>query len=85
MHVAIKTLAIFVFALILEPAMSAEVANSPPPTTATRPSTTGPEQNSVPNDAAPASRTRTTGQTTQDPTIKQMNETEKSKVERTGK
>jgi hypothetical protein len=47
--------------------------------------TRGPEQTSVSN-AAPAA---TTGQTTaaknQDPTIKQMNEAEKSKVEKEGK
>ncbi len=45
----------------------------------------GPEQTSVPN-AAPAA---TTGQTTaskdQDPTVKQMNQAEKSKIDKFGK
>jgi hypothetical protein len=56
-----------------------------PPSTATRPAANGPDQNSVPNAAPPASRTRTTGQSGQDPTVKQMNERERSKVEREGK
>lgn len=56
-----------------------------PPATATRPATGGPDQSSVPNAAPPASRTQTTGQTGQDQTVKEMNERERSKVEREGK
>jgi hypothetical protein len=54
-----------------------------PPTTATRP--TAPDQTSIPNDAPPATTTQTTGQVSQDPKIKEMNEKEKGKVERQGK
>ena len=55
-----------------------------PPTTATRP--TAPDQTSLPNaNAPPASTTQTTGQTTPDPKIQEMNQKEKDKVEREGK
>lgn len=56
-----------------------------PPTTATRPAANGPDQNSVPNAAPPATRTQTTGQSAPDPKVKEMNERERSKVEREGK
>jgi hypothetical protein len=63
---------------------SADAQNSStPPTTATRPS--APDQTSLPNAGPPASTTQTTGQVNQDPTVKQMNEKEKGKVERQGK
>jgi hypothetical protein len=58
---------------------------SPPSTTATRPAKTPPEQTSVPNASPPATRTQTTGEASQDPTIKKMNEDEKQKVETKGK
>jgi hypothetical protein len=58
---------------------------SPPDTTATRPAKTPPEQTSVPNASPPATRTQTTGEASQDPTIKKMNEDEKQKVETKGK
>lgn len=58
-------------------------SNTSPPTTATRP--TAPDQTSIPNNAPPASTTQTTGQASQDPKIKEMNEKEKGKVERQGK
>jgi hypothetical protein len=58
-------------------------STSPPPATATRPATTPPGQSSLPNASPPA--TQTTGEAPRDPTIKQMNEAEKSKVERMGK
>ena len=61
----------------------AKAQTSPPPATATRPGS--PDQTSVPNQAPPASRTQTTGETSQDPTIKKMNEDEKRKVEKEGK
>ena len=59
--------------------------DTPPATTATRPAANGPDQSSVPNAAPPASRTQTTGQTPPDPRVKEMNERERSKVEREGK
>ncbi|MEH2487284.1 hypothetical protein [Bradyrhizobium sp. AZCC 2230] len=55
-----------------------------PPTTATRP--TAPEQNSLPNAGAPpASTTQTTGQSSNDPKVREMNQKEKDKVDRQGK
>ena len=55
-----------------------------PPTTATRP--TAPDQNSLPNATAPpASTTQTTGQTSTDPKVQEMNQKEKDKVDRQGK
>jgi hypothetical protein len=59
-------------------------ANPPPDATATRPVKT-PEQTSVPSASPPATTTQTTGQTNQDPKVKEMNEREKGKVEREGK
>lgn len=58
-------------------------SNSPPPTTATRP--TQPEQTSVPNNSPPATRTQTTGETNRDPTVQKMNEDAKEKINREGK
>jgi len=58
--------------------------NAAPPTTATRP--TAPDQNSLPNAAAPpASTTQTTGQSSTDPKVQEMNQKEKDKVDRHGK
>ena len=58
--------------------------STPPPTSATRPST--PDQTSLPNATAPpASTTQTTGQHNQDPKIREMNQKEKDKVEHSGK
>jgi hypothetical protein len=59
--------------------------NSPPTATATRPAKQPQEQSSVPNNAPPATTTQTTGEASRDPTVKQMNEKEKGKVERGGK
>ena len=59
-------------------------SNTTPPTTATRP--TAPEQNSLPNvGAPPPSTTQTTGQTSSDPKVQEMNQKEKDKVDRQGK
>lgn len=58
---------------------------SQPKTTATRPAKEHPEETSIPNNAPPASRTQTTGSTSQDPTTKQMNAEEKKKLEIEGK
>ena len=60
-------------------------SNSPPPTTATRPAETMPGQTSLPNNNPPATRTQTTGQVNPDPTVKEMNDEAKRKVEREGK
>jgi hypothetical protein len=66
------------------PAVSAE--DNAPPSTATRPAKVLPDQTSTPNHAAPpATTTQTTGQAPHDPTIKEMNETEKTKVDTKGK
>ncbi|MGY3131450.1 hypothetical protein ACVWZM_002132 [Bradyrhizobium sp. USDA 4501] len=54
---------------------------SPPNATATRPARVLPDQNSVPSSGPPA----TTGQASRDPTIKQMNDDEKRKVDTKGK
>ena len=58
--------------------------NASPPTTATRP--TAPEQSSLPNaNAPPASTTQTTGHSSADPKVQEMNQKEKDKVDRQGK
>jgi hypothetical protein len=59
--------------------------NSPPSATATRPAKQPQEQSSVPNNAPPATTTQTTGEAPRDPTVKQMNQKEKDKVDREGK
>ncbi len=59
-------------------------SSATPPTTATRPS--APDQNSLPNaNAPPASTTQTTGQTSPDPKVREMNQKARDKVEREGK
>ena len=59
-------------------------SSTTPPTTATRP--TAPDQNSLPNaNAPPASTTQTTGQSSTDPKVQEMNQQEKDKVDRQGK
>lgn len=59
--------------------------SSPPSATATRPAKTPADQTSVPNASPPATATQTTGEASQDPTIKKMNEDEKQKVDTKGK
>ena len=56
-----------------------------PDTTATRPAKTPPEQSSVPTAGPAATTTQTTGEASQDPTVKKMNEDEKQKVDTKGK
>ncbi len=58
---------------------------SPPDATATRPAKTPAAQTSIPNASPPATTTQTTGEASQDPAIKKMNEDEKQKVETKGK
>jgi hypothetical protein len=70
--------------LLTMQAVSAQ-SSSPPPATATRPAENMPGQTSVPNDRSTATRTQTTGQTNPDPTVKEMNEDAKRKIEREGK
>jgi hypothetical protein len=72
--------------VLLNPGAAAQAqTSSPPSATATRPAKTPPEQTSVPNASPPASTTQTTGQASQDPTIQEMNEDEKQKVDTKGK
>jgi hypothetical protein len=78
-------LAVVALSLFIPPSVaSAEDAPSPP-TTATRPAREHPQQTSVPNNAPPASRTQTTGSTSQDPTVQNMNAEGKKKLEIEGK
>src|ERR1700722_5476300 len=65
------------------PATTAAQANSPS-ATAARPQKTGPEQTSFPNAAPPATTTQTTGESNQSPTVKNMNEDGKKKLETEG-
>ncbi|MCC8978919.1 hypothetical protein [Bradyrhizobium acaciae] len=58
---------------------------SPPSTTATRPAKVLPDQTSAPSNAPPATTGQTTGEAAKDPTIKQMNDDEKRKVDTKGK
>ncbi len=66
------------------PAANAQT-NVSPGTTATRPAKTTPDQTSIPSAGPPATTPQTTGEASRDPTIKQMNEDEKSKVDSKGK
>jgi hypothetical protein len=71
-------------AFFLPAAAALAQSNSTPPTTATRP--TAPDQNTLPNATAPpASTTQTTGQSSADPKVQEMNQKEKDKVDRQGK
>jgi hypothetical protein len=71
--------------LLLNAQAATAQTTSPPSATATRPAKTPPDQTSVPNQSPPATTTQTTGEASRDPTIKQMNEDEKRKVETKGK
>ncbi len=72
-------------ALVLNAQAAIAQTSSPPGTTATRPATTPPGQTSLPNDAAPATTSQTTGEAPRDPVVKKMNEDEKQKVDTKGK
>jgi len=82
---ALAAISILAGAVSLATQAAAAENNTPPATTATRPAANGPDQSSVPNAAPPATRTQTTGQTPPDPKVKEMNDRERSKVEREGK
>ena len=58
---------------------------SQPKTTATRPAKELPGQTSLPSNAPPATRIQPTESTDQSPTVKQMNEEAKKKLEIEGK
>ena len=79
-------LAFFAFAMAASLPVAAQTSTPAGPGAAgqARPSR-GPEQNSVPNAAAPATTGQTTAATTQDPTVRQMNDSERKKVEKFGK
>ena len=63
----------------------ASAQTNTPAATATRPAKMTPDQTSIPTGGPPATTTQTTGEASRDPTIKQMNEDEKSKVDSKGK
>lgn len=73
-----------VMAMSLSAAAQTGTPAGPGAAAAARP-TRGPEQTSVPNAAPPASLDQATTAKNQDPTVKQMNESERKKVEVHGK
>jgi hypothetical protein len=86
MDTKMTTLAVLVASVLIWNVQEvAAQTNSPPSATATPPAKTPPEQTSVPNNSPPATRTQTTGEGSQDATIKKMNEDEKQKVDTKGK
>ncbi|SEE08914.1 hypothetical protein [Bradyrhizobium erythrophlei] len=82
-----QTLAAILSAGVLLFATQAAFAQttSPPSTTATRPAKVLPDQTSVPSNGPPSTTGQATGEASRDPTIKQMNEDEKQKVDTKGK
>ena len=72
-------------AFLLQAQAATAQTTSSPAATATRPAKTPTGQSSLPNASPPSTTTQTTGEASRDPTIKKMNEAEKSKVERMGK
>ena len=86
MNTKVTTLAALVASVLVSNVYEvAAQTRQPPGATATRPAKTTPEQTSVPNTSPPATATQTTGATSQDATIKKMNEDEKQKVDTKGK
>jgi len=87
MNIKLMTLAVSLLSsvLLLNTQAVRAQTGSPPGATATRPAKTPPEQTSVPNASPPATTTETTGQSSQDATVKKMNEDEKQKVDTKGK
>ncbi len=71
-------------ALVLD-AQAASAQANPPPATATRPAKEPANQSSIPSNAPSATTTQTTGESSRDPTVRKMNEDEKTKVETKGK
>jgi hypothetical protein len=86
MDTKVTTLAVLVASVLIWKVQEvAAQTNSPPSATATPPAKTPPGQTSVPNNSPPATRTQTTGEGSQDATVKKMNEDEKQKVDTKGK
>ena len=85
MNIKVTALAVLVSGVLVSDIAGVAAQTNQPPTTATRPATTTPAQTSVPNNSAPASTTRTTGEASPDATVKKMNEDEKQKVDTKGK
>jgi len=83
MRIAITFLAFAVMASLPAAAQTSTPAG-PGSAAQARPSR-GPEQTSVPNVAPPATPGQTTAAQDQNPTVKQMNQSERSKVEVHGK
>lgn len=85
MNTKVTTLAALVASVLVSNVHEVAAQTSPPPCTATRPATTRPPQTSVANTSPPATTTQTTGESSQDPTVKKMNEDEKQKADTKGK
>ena len=85
MNTRVTTLAVLISSVLLSNVQEVGAQTNPPAATATRPAATPQGQTSVPNDSPPATRTQTTGESNQNPTVKKMNEDEKKKVDTTGK
>ena len=86
MNTKITTLAALIASVLVSNVHEVAAQTSQPPdTTATRPAKTTPAQTSVPSAGPAATTTQTTGQSSQDATVKKMNEDEKQKVETKGK
>jgi hypothetical protein len=81
----IKPAAIALFCLCLNVGIASADDTSPPKTTATRPAKEPSGQTSLPSNAPPATRIQPTESTDQSPTVKQMNEDAKKKLEVEGK
>jgi len=85
MNTRVTTLAALISSVLLSNVQEVASQTNPSPATATRPAETPQGQTSVPNASPPATRTQTTGESNQSPTVKKMNEDEKKKVDTTGK
>jgi hypothetical protein len=85
MNTRVTTLAVLISSVLLSNVQEVDAQTNPPPATATRPAETPQGQTSAPNASPPATRTQTTGESNQSPTIKKMNEDEKKQVDTTGK
>ena len=85
MNTKVATLAALISSMLLSSIQEVASQTNPPPATATRPAETPQGQTSVPNASPPATRTQTTGESNQNPTVKKMNDEEKQKVDTTGK
>ena len=84
--VKLGTLAALLSGVLVFDVQAANAQTSTPPgATATRPAKTPADQTSIPSSGPPATATQTTGEASRDPTIKQMNEDEKAKVDAKGK